>query len=179
MNASSGNFPTEQNHVTGLPFWWGLPKTINASDIESRVKKFQVLKGDINKLFHEASSRQAQALKTANERSIGYFQDLFAARQPSELMSAQSNIVTSFMESLADQTKSWLELTRKLQDCSAAMVAEKAAETVETTALPIPADAQSEADELVDRETARALLRTGREKLSSIKSRPVSRARKK
>lgn len=179
MNASSSSIPTKQDLVNSLSSWWGLSKLINTGNIESRFEKFQALKTEMNRLFHEASSAQAQSLKTANERSVRYFQDIFGARQPSQLIEAQSNLVEGFIENFTAQTRTWMELTRELQDCSAAMVSEIAAETGEATSLPAPADAQSEADEPVGRETTSALLRTGREKLSSVKSRPVSRIRKK
>ena len=43
--------------MNSLSSWWGLSRIVNAHDMESRVKKFQVLKGGIDKLFQEASSR--------------------------------------------------------------------------------------------------------------------------
>ena len=179
MNASSSSIPTKQDFVNSLSSWWGLSKLVNTGNIESRFEKYQALKTEMNRLFHEASSAQAQSLKTSNERSVRYFQDIFGAQQPFELIEAQSNLVEGFIENFTAQTRTWMELTRELQDCSASMVSEIAAETGEAAALPAPADAQSEADEPVGRETTSALLRTGREKLSSVKSRPVSRIRKK
>lgn len=202
MNTSSGNFPTELNHVTGLPSWWGLSKLINTGDMESSLKKFQAIKTDMNRLFHmnrlfqEASSAQAQSLKAVNERSIGYFQELFDARQPSELMKAQSNIITAFIEGLSDQTRTWLELTQKMQDRGSAMVREKAAETaveaeaaveveeaVEAEAEDYPGhavflDEEPEANEPVDKQTVRSLLKADTGKRPASKSRSVSRAGK-
>lgn len=180
MNASSSSIPTKQDFVNSLSSWWGLSKLVNTGNIESRFEKYQDLKTEMNRLFQEASSAQARSLKAANERSIRYFQDIFGARQPFELSEAQSNLVEGFIENFTAQTRTWMELTRELQDCSASMVSEIAAETGEAAALPAPADAQSEEeDEPMDRKTASALLKTGREKLSAVKSRPVSRIRKK
>lgn len=198
MNASPSIIPTEQDRMNILSSWWGLPNTINAGDMESRVKKFQALKGDINRLLQEASSRQTEALKAANERSIGYFQDFFAARQPFELMKAQSNIVRGFMESLADQTKSWLDLTQRLQDRGSAVVREMAAQTAlaldtaaeEETFVEAEAEAEDyanhsvlfdeelESDEPVDKQTVRSLLKADTGKRPASKSRSVSRAAK-
>ncbi len=197
MNASPSIIPAEQNRMNILSSWWGLPKTINASDMESRVKKLQALKGDINKLLQEASSSQAQALKSASERSIGYFQDFFAARQPFELMKAQSNIVRGFMESLADQTKSCLDLTQRLQDRGSAVVREMAAQTAleldtaaEETFVEAEAEVEDyanhtvlfddelESDEPVDKQTVRSMLKADTGKRPASKSRSVSRAAK-
>ena len=57
MNASSCSIPAGQDRMNSLSSWWGLSRIVNAHDMESRVKKFQVLKGGIDKLFQEASSR--------------------------------------------------------------------------------------------------------------------------
>lgn len=178
MNASSSSIPTKHDLVNSLSSWWGLSKLVNTGNIESRLEKFQALKTEMNRLFFEASSAQARSLKAANEQSIRYFQDIFGARQPSELIEAQSNLVEGFIENFTAQTRTWMEWTRELQDCSAAMVSE-IAETGEAIALPLPGYTQSEEDDPVDTKTASALLKTGREKRSAIKSRPVSRIRKK
>ena len=113
------SIPAGLDRIKGLMAWWGMPNVVEAGQIEAQGKRFQVLMVDLVKLFNEASSNQAQALCASNERFTRAFQDLLRAREPPELMAAQSSLVIGLMRSLAAQTKIWAELTQKLSDyCS-------------------------------------------------------------
>lgn len=68
------------------------------------------------------------------------------ARQPPELMAAQSRLVTGLIESLAAQTRAWAELTQKLHDCCSATVREAAAEAGEPAGRPVPIKSHSDGE---------------------------------
>lgn len=159
MKSSESSIPMGLDRMNGLLAWWGIPNIIDASEMEARTKRFQVLVVDLNKLFSEASSTQAQAFSVANEQFTRDLQDLLSARQPSELMAAQSSLVTGLIGSLAAQTKAWAELTQKLHDCCSAMAHEAAPETGGRAAGPVPARSQSEAERPAVRDTAKRAAR--------------------
>lgn len=146
MKASETSIPTGLERINGLLAWWGIPNLAEASGMEAQAKRFQVLVVDLNKLFSEASTRQAQALSAANEQFASALQELLGARQPSELMAAQSSLMTGLMESFAAQTRTWTELTQKLHDCCSATVREAVAEAGEHTSALGPIRSQAVAE---------------------------------
>lgn len=146
MKAAETSVPTGLDRMNGLLAWWGVPNAFDGSEMQARTKRFQVLVLDLNKLFNEASSSQAQALSAANEQFTRGLQELLSARQPPELMAAQSRLVTGLIESLAAQTRAWAELTQKLHDCCSATVREAAAEAGEHAGRPVPIKSQSDGE---------------------------------
>jgi hypothetical protein len=125
MKASEeASIPAGLDRIKGLMSWWGMPSVLGAGQIEAQGQRFQGLVVDLVKLFNEASSNQAQALFAANEQFTRAFQDLLRAREPPELMAAQSSLVIGLMQSLAAQTKIWAELTQKLSDYCSTMAHE-------------------------------------------------------
>ena len=126
--------------------WWGMPNVLEAGQIEAQGQRFQVLVVDLVKLFNEASSNQAQALSASNERFTRAFQDLLRAREPPELMAAQSSLVIGLMQSLAAQTKIWAELMQNLSDYCSTMAREAVVEAGEHAGRSEPAGKQTEAE---------------------------------
>ncbi|MGE0333978.1 MAG: phasin family protein [Gammaproteobacteria bacterium] len=146
MKAADTSAPTGLDRLNGLLAWWGVPNAFDGSEIQAQTMRFQVLVLDLNKLFNEASSSQAQALSAANEQFTRALQELLSARQPPELMAAQSSLVTGLIESLAAQTGAWAELTQKLHGCFSAMVRGSAAEAGEHAGRPVPIKSQSDGE---------------------------------
>ncbi len=190
MTASSENIPSAMNPLNGLRSFWDQSSVFNTSELESRLKKFQAHKADMSKLVQDASARQAQALKAASERSVRYFQDLFAVRQPLELIEAQSSIVSDIMENLTGQTRSWLELTQRLQEHGSAMVRDMTAkadadaetamedEAEKFTFHVASSNEEMDDDAPVENEKIQALLKAGAGKHTSTVSRSASGGRK-
>ena len=146
MKASETSIPIGLGRINGLLAWWGMPSALEAGQIEAQAKQFQVLIVDLVKLFNEASSNQAQALSASNERFTRAFQDLLRAREPPELMAAQSSLVIGLMQSLAAQTKIWAELTQNLSDYCSTMAREAVVEAGEHAGRSEPAGKQAEAE---------------------------------
>lgn len=195
MTASSENIPAAMNPFNGLRAFWGQSGIFNTSEMESIFKKFQAHNADMSKLVQDASARQTQALKAASERSIRYFQDLFGARQPLELIEAQSSIVSDIMENFTGQTRSWLELTQRLQEHGSAMVRDMTARADAAAETAIADEAEKftfhvassneeidneeiDDDALVGNEKVQALLKAGAGKRTSTVSRSAAHGRK-
>ncbi len=132
--------------INGLLAWWRIPDFFEASQMEALAKRSQVLIVDLVKLFNEASSDQGQALFASNDRFTCVFQDLLKARQPQDLMVAQSSLLMGLMQSLAAQTKIWAVLTQKLSDCSSTMIREADVKADEQAGVAEPAGKQAAED---------------------------------
>jgi len=110
--------------MNGLLAWWAIPREWCA--IDARTRRTLALVGDLNEVLREAFSRQSEALCAANEEYIRALQAMLKARQPAELITAQSRIVSTLMECFAAQTKAWAELAQKLCANGSAGTSEKA-----------------------------------------------------
>lgn len=95
------SIPAEVRRLNGLLTWWGL----------------QSLADQLNRLLKEGSSNNAEIFSAANEQLTRALQEIVSARQPSELIAAQSHLVTSLRESFAAQARSWAELAQKFDAC--------------------------------------------------------------
>ncbi len=145
MNDRQPSIPTGMDRMNGLLAWWGMPNVVDPSELEALTKRCHALVVELNHLFNDASSGQAQALSTANEEYARALQELLSVRQPAEFMSAQSRLVMGVMEHLAAQTGAWADLSQKLYDCCSAMVRESAEEAGKRTGQTVPVRTQSEA----------------------------------
>jgi len=111
--------------MNGLLAWWGIPGAEGCA-IDARTRRTLALVGHLNEVLREASSRQSEALCAANDEYIRALQAMLKARQPAELITAQSRIVSAFMECFAAQTRAWAELAQKLCANGSAGTSEKA-----------------------------------------------------
>ena len=125
MNSSEGMASTGLHRMNGLLAWWGIPGAEGCA-IDARTRRTLALVGHLNEVLREASSRQSEALCAANDEYIRALQAMLKARQPAELITAQSRIMSAFMECFAAQTKAWAELTQKLCANGSAGTSEKA-----------------------------------------------------
>lgn len=138
MKASENRVPTGLDRVNSLLAWWDVPRLIGASGMEAHAERFRLVL-DLTKFANEAFSSQAQALSAGNEQFGRALRELLSARQPPELMAAQSSLLTALMENLVAQTRLWAELTQKFYECCSAVTCEAASETGEHTRRPEPA----------------------------------------
>jgi hypothetical protein len=108
-----------------------MPAAREGCAIDDRTRRTLALVGDLNELLREASSRQSEALCAANDEYMRALQAMLKARQPAQLITAQSRIVSAFLECFATQTKAWAELAQKLRANGSAGTSEKAIEATE------------------------------------------------
>ena len=110
--------------MNGLLAWWGIPGAREGCGIDARTRRTLAQVGD--EVLREASSRQSEVLCAENDEYIRALQAMLKARQPAELITAQSRIVSAFMECFAAQTRAWAELAQKLCANGSAGTSEKA-----------------------------------------------------
>ena len=116
--------------MNGLLAWWGIPGAEGCA-IDARTRRTLALVGHLNEVLREASSRQSEVLCAANDEYIRALQAMLKARQPAELITAQSRIVSAFMECFAAQTKACAELAQKLCANGSAGRSQKAIQATE------------------------------------------------
>jgi hypothetical protein len=136
------------DRLRGLFGWWGAQGN---RAMEGRIEKFQQLTNGLHKAYGEAFD----ALTAPNDRVSRSFQGLFSIRTPDELLVAQTEIMTSFMEAASLQMKAWSEISRKIQACYTDVACETASDignqtrevvsTVQETVQEVTQDSQRRA----------------------------------
>ena len=126
MAAKDGNITTGLNRLNALFTWWGVPNSYENGDIDTQMKRLQACASDLQKSYSDACGRQMQALFAANERLAGSLQELVRCRKPQDVIAAELNILATLLEGALVQTKAWVELTKKVQGCCAAMTRDAA-----------------------------------------------------
>jgi hypothetical protein len=121
MEGQRDEMTAGMDRLQGLLGWWGAQGN---RAIEGRIEKFQQLTNGLHKAYGEAFD----ALTTPNDRVSRSFQGLFGIRTPDELLVAQTEIMTSFMEAASLQMKAWSEISRKIQACYADVACETASD---------------------------------------------------
>ena len=121
VTAKDGNITTGLNRLNALFTWWGVPNSDGNGDIDTQMKRLQACASDLQKSYSDAYGRQMHALFAANERLAGSLQELVRCRNPRDIIAAELNILATLLEGALVQTKAWVELTKKVQGCCAAM----------------------------------------------------------
>jgi hypothetical protein len=119
--AKDGNITTGLNRLNALFTWWGVSNSYRNGDIDTPMKRLQACASDLQKSYGDAYGRQMQALFAANERLAGSLQELVRCRKPRDVIAAELDILATLLEGALVQTKAWVELTKNVQDCCAAM----------------------------------------------------------
>jgi hypothetical protein len=121
MDAAGDAVTTGVERLNALLAWWGVPSAAVNGEIDAQTKRFQQFVADLQKTCGEAYSGQMDALLTNNDRLMRAFQGLLSSRRPQEVVAAESDILSTFLEGASLHAKKWGEVTQKLQDCYAAM----------------------------------------------------------
>lgn len=108
--------------------WWGLSDVNSAGNVESQFKRFQALTTDLQKSFGDTYSAQVGSLLGANERIGRSLLEFLQCRRPQDVIAAESRLLAAILEETSRQTKTWLELSQKVQECCATMARETADE---------------------------------------------------
>ncbi len=154
MTAKATSNPVGMNRMDGLLAWWGFPDAIDNNELEAQANRCQALVVELNELFRNASSRQTQALSTANEEFSRALRELVSAREPGEVMAAQSSLLMALVSELVAQTGAWAELSQRLYDCCSAMARENAAAANERMSRNAPGTPKPDADQPRNAEAA-------------------------
>jgi hypothetical protein len=121
MDAAGDGVTAGVERLNALLAWWGVPSTAVNGEINAQTKRFQQFVTDLQKTWGDAYSGQMDALLANNDRLMRSCQGLLSSRRPQEVVAAESDILTAFLEGASLHVKKWGELTQKLQDCWAAM----------------------------------------------------------
>ncbi|WP_073139099.1 hypothetical protein [Muricoccus roseus] len=108
--------------------WWRLSDVNRAGTVDGQFKRLQVFTSDLQKAYGDTYGAQVSALLGANERIGRSLLEFVQCRQPQDLIAAESNVVAVVLKEASLQTKAWLELSEKIQQCCATMARETAGE---------------------------------------------------
>ncbi len=106
--------------------WWGLPGGASAGKLDGHFKRFGTFTSDLQRVFGDTYGAQMSALFGANDRIGRSFAELLKCRQPQDVIAAEASVLAAILEETSLQTKTWLELSQKVQECCATMARETA-----------------------------------------------------
>ena len=127
MNAKQDTLTAGTERLNGLQGWWGISMPGDSGTMTTQIKRLEQFAEDVQKTCGDAYSGEIGALFNSNDRAVRSFQELLRSRRPHEVLAAESEILATFLESASQQAKRWAELTQKLQECSAGMAHDAAA----------------------------------------------------
>lgn len=102
--------------VNALLTWWGIPNVSGIGAATEQIKRFQKLAADLQTIYGEASRLQLKTLLAANEEMARTFSEMLRIRATKDLLSAESSLVANLSENLSLQTKTWTEMSEKLNE---------------------------------------------------------------
>ncbi len=118
------------DRVNAMFAWWGLPEANSAGSLDGQFKRFQAFTSDLQKAFGDTYGEQmsAPSLLAANERIGRSLLEFLKCRRPQDVIAAESSVLAAILEETSLQTKTWLELSQRVQEYSATMAREMADE---------------------------------------------------
>ena len=126
--ATKNETPVGFDRVNAVFAWWGLSGADNTGKLDGQFKRFQAFTSDLQKAYGETCSAQMSTLLAANERVGRSLLEFVRCRRPQDVVAAESNVMAAILEETSLQTKTWLELSQKVQECCANMARESASE---------------------------------------------------
>ena len=114
------------DRLNALFAWWGIPDAGENGNVDGQMKRFQAFTSDLQKVYGEAYNRQMEAMFTANERIAKSLQAFLHCREARDVIAAESNVLATILEGASLQSRTWVEVTQKIQDCCASMARESA-----------------------------------------------------
>jgi hypothetical protein len=87
------------DRLNALLGWWGAPIASGNGKMDGQMKLLRRLASDLQKTCRDAYSGQMEGLFSSNERLIHSCRELLRSRQLQEVMTAESDILATFLES--------------------------------------------------------------------------------
>jgi len=128
MSAKDSAMTMGLERLNALLGWWGISNVNGNSSLEGQVGGFKTIALDLQKAYAEASEREMKATLAANERLAHLLQKLLHSRNPQEVMTAQSDILTVFLEGVSRRARAWTDLMEEIQARCMAMTRNLATE---------------------------------------------------
>ena len=126
--ATKNETPVGFDRVNAVFAWWGLSGADNTGKLDGQFKRFQAFTSDLQKAYGETYSAQMSTLLGANERIGRSLLEFVQCRRPQDVIAAESSVMAAILEETSLQTKTWLDLSQKVQDYCATMARETAGE---------------------------------------------------
>jgi len=126
--ATKNDAPMGLDRMSAVFAWWGLSGTDSAGKLDGQFKRFQAFTSDLQKAYGETYGAQMSALFGANERIGRSLLELVQCRRPQDVIAAESSVMAAILDETSLQTKTWLELSQKVQEYCATMARETADE---------------------------------------------------
>ena len=124
MTAKNEGVTPGLDRSNALLKWWGIPDARETERIEGQVKRFQTFASDLQRAYGEAYRQQTETLFVANERLVRVPEGFLHCRQAQKVIAAEFNVFAILFEGAWLQAKTWIDLSRKVQDLRAAMARE-------------------------------------------------------
>lgn len=153
MNTTDDAIAAGVKQPNALLGWWSIPIASRNGMIDGQLKRLQQFSSDLQKTCSDAYSGEMDALFSSNERLVRSIQDLLRSQRPQEVMVAELNILATFLEGAALQSKRWAELTQKLQQCCAAIARDAAEELHQQARETVSAMGSAEAERISVKQT--------------------------
>lgn len=126
--ATRNDPPISLDRMNAVLAWWGLSSADGAGKFDGQFKRFQTFTSDLQKVCGETYGAQMSALLGANERIGRSFLELIQCRRPQDVIAAKSIIIAAILDEASLQTKTWLELSQRVQEYCATVASETADE---------------------------------------------------
>jgi hypothetical protein len=126
--ADENEAPVGFDRMNAAFAWWGASGADGTSKLDGQIKRFLVLTSDLQKAYSETCGAQMSALVGANERIGRSLLEFVQCRRPQDVIAAESSVLAAILEETSLQTKTWFELSRKVQERCVTMARETADE---------------------------------------------------
>ncbi|MCF2521704.1 hypothetical protein [Bradyrhizobium sp. G127] len=126
--ATRNDTPMGLDRINAVFVWWGLSGTDSVGKLNGQFKRFQAFTSDLQKAYGETYSAQISSLFGANERIGRLLLELVQCRRPQDVIAAESSVMAAILDEASLQTKTWLELSQKVQEYYATVARETADE---------------------------------------------------
>lgn len=131
--ATKNEAPIGFDRMNAVFAWWGLSGADSTGKLDGQFKRFQAFTSDLQKAYGETYGAQMSALIGANERIGRSLLEFVQCRRPQDVIAAESSVMATILEETSLQTKTWLELSQKVQECCANIARKTADEICQQT----------------------------------------------
>jgi hypothetical protein len=116
MDTMAESIAGNLKRVNALLTWWGIPNVNGIGAATVQIKRFQKLAADLQAMYGEASRLQLKTLLAANEEMARTFSEMLRVRAMKDLVGAESSLIANLSENLSLQTKTWTQMSEKLNE---------------------------------------------------------------
>lgn len=117
MEEVSDEIAAGLKRMHALLTWWGAPAIGAANGTDAPMKRLQRFAENLQAVYGSASERHIQALQSTGEEVSNVLTGLLQARQPQDLIAAESKLLAAVLEGGSRNVRNWTEATQKIHEC--------------------------------------------------------------